>query len=88
MWRALIVACGIMAIIFGIECLVIDSAVLYSGRDTSAVNFLDPTGAPSDKVSVWKPREWMPWAVLSFGTITILYAFTIPRRFRSFSVEG
>ena len=80
MWRSLFIGIGIMALIFGVECLLIDSATLYGAGDTTAANFIDPSGAPSGSTKVWKPKEWMPWAVLSAGAITVLYSFTLPRR--------
>jgi len=81
MRRALCIALGIMAIIIGLECLVIESANFYSAEQTNASSFFDPSGAPSLNTRAWRPKEWIPWASLSVGTITILYAFTLPRRF-------
>ena len=86
MWRSLFVALGIMALIFGIECLMIDSAILYSGKETTAVDFFDPTSRPADMTKSWQPSEWMPWAILSLGAVVVLYAFTIPRRFNNTAV--
>ncbi len=83
MWRSLFIALGIMAIIFGLECLLIDSAILYSKTATSAVDFFNPTSRPATSTSIWRPREWMPWAILSFGAVLVLYTFTLPRRFQS-----
>lgn len=71
-----------MAVIFGLECLVIDSAVLYDGSQASAAEFINPTGVPSDSVKEWRPDDWMPWAILAFGVITILYSFSIPYRWK------
>jgi len=88
MWRAIFIALGLMAIIFGTECLLIDSAVLYSGQGTTAVDFFDPTGAPNNSASVWRPKEWLPWAVSAAGWITVLWAFTLPRRFRMAAADG
>jgi hypothetical protein len=87
MWRAIFIALGVMAIIFGAECLMIDSAVLYSHVGTTAVNFFDPSGTPNSSASEWRPKEWLPWAALASGCITVLYAFTLPRRFRSAAAD-
>ena len=81
MRRALFIAMGIMAIIIGLECLAIESANIYSAQETDASSFFDPSGTPSVQTRVWRPKEWLPWACLSVGTITVLYAFTLPRRF-------
>lgn len=82
MRRALFIALGVMAIIIGLECLVIDSASFYSPKQTNASSFFDPSGNPSALTREWQPEEWIPWACLSAGAITIVYAFTLPRRFR------
>ena len=87
MWRSLFIALGIMAIILGLETMMIDSANLYSRSGTTAVDFIDPTGAPSAGTNVWKPKEWFPWFVLSVGTLIVIYSFTIPNRLRNGSFD-
>ena len=82
MWRTIFIAFGVMAIILGFECLVIDSANFYSSREASMVDFFDPSGAPARSTREWRPNEWMPWTILSLGAITVVYAFTLPARFR------
>ena len=81
MWRSIFIAVGIMAIIIGVETMMIDSAVFYSASDTNASSFINPLGQPSADTRTWEPKEWFPWAVLSAGAVTILYAFTLPKRF-------
>ncbi len=80
MWRSIFIAVGVMAIILGFECLVIDSASLYSAAETKASSFVNPISAPAVDGREWRPKEWFPWAFLSGGTITVLYAFTLPKR--------
>lgn len=87
MWRSIFIAVGIMAIIVGFECLMIDSANFYSAGQTKTSSFFNPAGTPAINTRNWQPREWFPWCILSIGTITILYAFTLPRRFQR-SVPG
>ncbi len=82
MRRALFIALGIMAIIIGLECLMIDSANFYSAKETNARSFFNPSGSPSFDTEVWRPKEWLPWTCLSVGAITVLYAFTLPQRFQ------
>ena len=82
MWRSIFLALGIMAIIFGVECLVIDSASLYAADQTTATSFIDPTGGPAEQTKTWQPKEWHPWMALCGGTVVVLYAFTLPKRFR------
>lgn len=81
MWRSIFIAVGIMAIIIGLECLVIDSANLYSAADTEAGAFVNPVAVPTSNVEQWRPKEWFPWVILSAGGITVLYAITLPKRF-------
>ncbi|QDT03186.1 hypothetical protein K227x_15680 [Rubripirellula lacrimiformis] len=82
MRRSIFIALGIMAVILGVEFLLIDSANLYAAGDTRPSSFINPAGIPTSNVSVWRPKEWMPWAFLSGGAITVLYAFTLPKRWR------
>lgn len=81
MWRSFFLAIGIMAIIVGAECLIIDSAQLYSAGETRATSFINPAASPASSSTIWRPKEWLPWLMLAGGTITILYAFTLPKRF-------
>jgi hypothetical protein len=83
MWRSTFIAVGIMAIIIGLECLVIDSANLYSAADTEAGAFVNPVAVPTSNVQQWRPKEWFPWVILSAGGITVLYAITLPKRFNA-----
>ena len=80
MWRSIFIAVGIMAIILGVECLLIESANFYSASETNASSFINPIGDPAPDTREWRPKEWFPWAVLCGGAITILYAFTLPKR--------
>ena len=82
MWRSLVIALGIMAIIVGLECLAIDSATFYSG-ETRTFSFLNPASTPSFSTREWRPKDWLPWTLIAGGVITILYSFTLPRRFRT-----
>ncbi|MAI69904.1 MAG: hypothetical protein CMM01_03215 [Rhodopirellula sp.] len=81
MWRSIFIAVGIMAIIIGLECLVIDSANFYSAAETEAGAFVNPVAVPASNVQQWRPKEWFPWVILSAGGITVLYAITLPKRF-------
>ena len=83
MWRSIFIALGLMAIIVGLECLVIESAIFYSPSETQASSFINPTGQPSGNTREWQPQEWFPWFVLSAGAVTVVYAFTLPKRLRA-----
>ena len=50
MWRTLFIALGVMAMIFGLECMIIDSATIYAGRESTMLDFFDPTGTPAQMI--------------------------------------
>ena len=83
MWRSVFIALGLMAIIIGLECLFIESAIFYSPSETKPGSFINPVSQPASDTREWKPQEWFPWLIFSAGAITVLYAFTLPKRFRS-----
>lgn len=80
MWRSLFMALGIMAIIVGVETLLIDSADMYAAAESTAADFIDPGAVPAMRTEVWQPGEKFPWAMLAIGTIVVLYAITLPKR--------
>ncbi|MEM6472000.1 MAG: hypothetical protein AAF802_20740 [Planctomycetota bacterium] len=82
MWRALFIALGIMGIIVGLETMLIDSANFYSVRGSTTKEFMDPASISGQSIVTWKPKEWFPWAVMSVGTLIVIYAFSLPKRFR------
>lgn len=82
MWRSLFLAVGTMMIIIGLEAMLIDSATVYAAAESSATNFLDPSAAPAMNTKVIRPGEWTPWVILSIGAIVVLYAITLPQRWR------
>ncbi len=83
MWRAFFIALGIMAIIIGFESLLIESANFYSDRGSSAKEFLNPANIAGQSTVTWEPKEWFPWLVLSLGSLIVIYAFTLPKRFKT-----
>jgi hypothetical protein len=76
MIRAFFLALGIYAFILGLECLVIDKAVLKAGADSAAEQF-------ATSYREITPAEWAPWSLLSGGAVVILYSFTLPAKLRS-----
>jgi hypothetical protein len=71
MWRALFLALGIYCCLLGAECLIIDKATLTTRGDQGVLGTRKREVVPSD---------WAPWSLLSAGTVTILYSFTLPQR--------
>jgi hypothetical protein len=77
MFRAFFLAIGVSAFILGLECLVIDKAVLHPSRDSSQLSQIAPAYREI------APAEWAPWSLLSCGAVVILYSFTLPAKLRS-----
>ncbi|TWU33349.1 hypothetical protein [Novipirellula artificiosorum] len=88
MWRSVFIALGVMAIVLGLEFLVIDSATFYDPDEVRTISFLDPTGSSAEAAKVFRPKDWMPWAFLSGGIVTIVYSYLIPVRYRSWRQAG
>ncbi|MDZ4848253.1 MAG: hypothetical protein SGI77_03090 [Pirellulaceae bacterium] len=84
MWRAFFSAIGIVLLILGVECLLIDSAVLAAGvvddpmpRQTASLFGAAPMQAMSNRI--FRPAEWIPWSLLASGAVVLLYAVSIQR---------
>lgn len=80
MWRSFFLAVGIMLIVVGIECLMIDSASLFRASEASAGDYFVSTGPLSSSTRTFVPSEWLPWSLMGAGTLIILYAITIRAR--------
>ncbi len=80
MLRAFFLALGVSAFIMGLECLVIDKAVLVPSREATA-SALAQQVAPSTREVT--PAEWAPWSLLSGGAVVMLYSFTLPAKLRA-----
>jgi hypothetical protein len=80
MMRAFFLAIGIYSFVLGLECLVIEKAVLVPSRESSA-SALAAQVAPAYREIA--PAEWAPWSLLSGGAVVILYSFTLPAKMRS-----
>jgi hypothetical protein len=75
MWRALFIALGFSAVVLGLECLVVEKAVLAKPQPAP--------GAPVKAAAARRdfiPPEWAPWSLMSVGAVTMLYSVTIPKR--------
>jgi hypothetical protein len=73
MWRAFFLALGIYCCVLGAECLLIEKATLTGQSSQGTLGI----GARKREVV---PSDWAPWSLLSAGTVTILYSFTLPQR--------
>jgi hypothetical protein len=75
MWRALFMALGVSAVLLGLECLVVEKAVLAPSAAGSAEG-QPQVAARRDFI----PPDWAPWSLMSTGAVTMLYSVTIPKR--------
>lgn len=77
MWRAFFMGVGISLIVLGVECLVVERAVIAS---PAAVNSFGPSDYESAEFAastkVIEPPDWAPWSLISAGVIITLYATT------------
>ena len=66
MWRALFLAIGMFMLVLGAECLLIDQATISN---------------PERGVITIAPSEHVPWILMSTGAVTMIYSFTLPKKF-------
>jgi len=80
MWRAFFYAVGVVLVVLGVECLVIDSAEIKNGetRQKPALSVWspDPIEEPTKTV---RPADWHPWSLLATGSIVLIYSFSLRR---------
>ena len=79
MWRSLFLAIGIMSIVMGIECLMIDSAALHAANAPSNPSYLSVAATAEPTTRTFRPTEWQPWSLIGAGALTVLYAITLRR---------
>jgi hypothetical protein len=84
MWRAFFSAIGIVLLILGVECLLIDSAVLAAGvvDDPMPMQNSSLFGGPVNPTAanrVFRPAEWLPWSLLTSGAVVLIYAISLRR---------
>lgn len=78
MWRSLFIAIGVTACILGVECLLIDKAMLIDRNAPAPAAGI--AAAPLREVI---PPEWAPWSLLSAGAVVMLYSITLPKKWGS-----
>lgn len=78
MWRAFFLAIGICCCAIGVECLLIDKAMIITSSDSAAVGSFGRTDVP--RLREVAPPEWAPWSLLAGGAVVMIYSFTIPSR--------
>jgi hypothetical protein len=82
-WRAFFFAVGTMLTIVGLECLIIESATIVTDRPQT-VQVSNGWFQPPQTVQVGtrtiRPPDWIPWSLIASGTVVVLYALSLPRR--------
>lgn len=84
MWRAFFSAIGIVMVVFGLECLVIDEAILANRKDPisqqahiqTASLFGSSASNAFQATSRFRPSESIPWGLLASGAVVCLYAMS------------
>ena len=79
MLRAFFLAMGIYSFLLGLECLVVDKAVLQPSREASASALAQQVAPVYREIT---PADWAPWSLLSAGAVVTLYSFTLPAKLR------
>lgn len=74
MWRAFFLAMGISICILGLECLWVDQIVVGHAPNNLMRAFSGVRG------KVIAPPDGAPWILLGAGVVTLIYSFTIPKR--------
>lgn len=74
MVRAFFLALGISTAIIGLEFLAVDKATIISHVESPG------GGPPRVQVRELAPPDWVPWSLLSAGSVVVIYSFTIPKR--------
>ena len=81
MWRALFLSIAIALCLLGLECLVIDRAVLNLPAPASGSDSLDPNDplatTPTPEKRTIQAAEWHPWTLLSVGSVLMLYTVSL-----------
>lgn len=80
MIRSFFLAVGIFAIILGVECLILDKAVLAPSQDATASGFVERMASGQREFT---PPEWAAWSLLSAGAVVILYSITLTQKAKS-----
>ena len=91
MWRGFFSAVGIVLVICGLECMVLDHAILAGQpqADTyqnslaiapfSGGSLWGPSQEQLNNSRIFRPAEATPWSLVATGAITLLYAISYRR---------
>lgn len=88
MARSFFIGLGVFIIVLGLQCVMIDEFRLRLQKtpEPEPTAQLSSRGLPGsspaeqEDIKLQTP-DWAPWTMLSVGTVTIIYAFALPKRF-------
>ena len=76
MWRSFFLALGISGCLLGVQCMMIEKAILAQRR------ILTDPASPLAEVREISPPEWAPWSLVSAGAVVMLYTITVPKKLK------
>lgn len=79
MWRALFLAVGAYLVLLGAQCLCVQKFILKPDNPQAGGSWIDPRGLMASRREVI-PQPWVPYSLMSTGTIVCVYCFSIPKR--------
>jgi hypothetical protein len=81
MWRSFFLAAGVYCCLLGVQSLAVEKAVL-NNKEPAPARFmnLNMPGSNLTRNKEFTTPDWAPWSLMSFGAVTLLYSFTIPKR--------
>ena len=84
MWRPFFLALGITIIFLGMECLVVEKAIMADEFAKTVTPNADPYAyepVVATKVKrEFSPPEWAPWSLMSVGAVVVLYSMTLTKK--------
>jgi hypothetical protein len=79
MRKAIVLAIGTFLIVFGVQCLGVETFHLRL-RGAPAEQYFPFNKTPQlGPQKTWAPPNWMPWSLMGTGAIICLYTYTLPK---------
>ena len=84
MWRPFFMAIGVTLLVLGLECTVLEKAVLAEqfakkvpAPEPDPYSFEIQSTSPTLVKREIVPPEWAPWSLFSAGSVVLLYAIAM-----------
>lgn len=75
-----IFAHGVLVLVLGVVLLFVDRFVSVQRAESSSVGGLQWTSLNADRQFVFDPPDWLAYALLSLGSVIVLYIVALPRK--------